>query len=393
MNSVKSGLDHFHQLKAEKYPGNIGLLCHAASVDSNLEHAIKVFDKKFGNRLTKIFSPQHGLVGDVQDNMVESPHFDHPYFKRPVYSLYSETRIPTAEMLNDIDIVFVDLQDVGCRIYTYIYSMALMLESCATKGIKLVVLDRPNPINGVDLEGNILDTNFKSFVGLYPLPIRHGMTIGEIAHFVNAYSCEQKCDLEIISMIGWKRKMSFEETKLPWVLPSPNLATVQAAYTFPGTVLFEGTNISEGRGTTISLEIIGHPKIEPYSFLEEIEPSIKELSGGFILRPLIFLPTFQKHHGKACGGFQIHVTDRSVFEPWKLGQVLCRELYHHLGSDFSWKEPPYEYIYDKHPIDVINGTDQLRLWVEKRGSLAELKKIESSQWEDFNVQRNQSLLY
>ncbi len=386
---VKLGLDQLKKLPAENYPGNIALLCHSASIDSNINHALSLFESKFGERWSKIFSPQHGLVSDVQDNMVETPHTNHPYFKRPIYSLYSETREPTDEMLKDIDTVFIDLQDVGCRIYTYIYSMTLMMKRCAQKGIKVVVLDRPNPIDGLTLEGNMLDLKFKSFVGLHELPVRHGMTIGEIALMANKL-WQDSCELEIIEMDGWKRSMIFSETQIPWVLPSPNLATPEAAFPFVGTVIFEGTNISEGRGTTRSLEFIGHPALEPFKFLESIQNQIKDLE-GFVLRPIQFLPTFQKHAGKSCGGFQIHVTDPKTFRPWKLNQILCRELYHHLGDHFQWKQPPYEYEYEKPPIDMINGTDKLRLWIESNGKNEELDQIEKAH--KFSSTREPFLIY
>ncbi len=315
-----------------QFKGKIGYLCHSASVTHELEHGLIALKKVFGERLIKVFGPQHGFVTDVQDNMVESNHYVHPFFKIPVYSLYSETRIPTDEMLEGLDHILVDLQDVGTRIYTYIYTMTLLMEACQKKGIEVVILDRPNPINGETLEGNILDPHYSSFVGRHPLPVRHALTMGEVALMHKKFWGGKDCNLRVIEMKGWERWMSFEDTHLPWVLPSPNLATIEAAYTFVGTVLYEGTNISEGRGTTRSLEIFGHPKIEAFSFHEKLKPILKrEELKGFVLRPLVFLPTFQKHMGKPCGGFQIHVTDRKTFEPWRLCQFLLREMYKELG--------------------------------------------------------------
>ena len=393
--TVVTGLDRIKQGSGwpERFPGKVGYVAHAASVDHQLQHGISIFKETFGSRFTKIFSPQHGLVGDVQDNMIESDHFHHPYFDLPVYSLYSETRKPTPEMLSDLDHVFVDLQDVGTRIYTYIYTMTYMMEACAALDIEVVILDRPNPINGLQLEGNMLEPAFTSFVGRHPLPVRHGMTIGEVAAMANRF-WEINCRLEIITLKGWHRDMYFDQTGLPWVLPSPNLATLDAALTFPGTVLFEGTNLSEGRGTTRSLETIGHPSIEPYGLLEKLN---KLFSGyqleGFTLRPVNFIPTFQKHHDKVCGGYQIHVTDTSKFQPWKVGQLLCHALYHELGEDFSWKQPPYEYEYDKMPIDILNGSDKLRLWVENKGAYEELLQIETAGRTEFEEKRKSILLY
>ena len=393
---VQTGLQRLLEDKdlQKKYPGKIGYLCHAASITKDIEHGLLALKRTFGDRLIKVFGPQHGFVTDVQDNMVESKHTIHPYFNLKVYSLYSETRIPTAEMLEGLNHVFVDLQDVGTRIYTYIYTMTYMMEACQKLGIQVVILDRPNPIDAKTMEGNVLDMKFDSFVGRHPLPVRHALTMAEVATMNKKFWNARDCDLDIIKMQGYKREMSYEDTGLPWVLPSPNLATVEAAYTFVGTVLYEGTNISEGRGTTRSLEIIGHPKIEAFSFHDHLKKVFThEDLKGFVLRPLVFLPTFQKHQGLPCGGFQIHVTDRQKFEPWRLCQTLCREFYHHLGSEFNWKQPPYEYEYDRMPIDLINGTDKLRLWVEKNGSRADYEKIMQEGQSTFLDHRAQSLIY
>lgn len=394
---VQSGLDRIlseRELQT-KFKGKIGYLCHSASVTKDLEHGLLALKRVFGDQLIKIFGPQHGFVTDVQDNMVETNHYTHPYFKLPVYSLYSETRIPTDEMLEGLDHIFVDLQDVGTRIYTYIYTMTLLMEACEKKGIEVVILDRPNPINGVDLEGNILDPNYASFVGRHPIPVRHGLTMAEVARMHQRYwSNNKNCKLTVIEMKGYKREMSYEDTKLPWVIPSPNLPTVEAAYTFVGTVLYEGTNISEGRGTTRSLEIIGHPKIEAFGFHEKLKPVLAKANlRGFILRPLVFLPTFQKHAGKPCGGYQIHVTDRKTFEPWRLCQYLLREMYKELGSDFAWKQPPYEYEYHKVPVDLINGTDKLRHWVEKYGNEDDYQAIMQENQAEWLEQRKSCLIY
>jgi uncharacterized protein YbbC (DUF1343 family) len=393
---VQTGLQRLLEDKdlQKKYPGKIGYLCHAASITKDIEHGLLALKRSFGDRLIKVFGPQHGFVTDVQDNMVESKHTIHPYFNLKVYSLYSETRIPTAEMLEGLNHVFVDLQDVGTRIYTYIYTMTYMMEACQKLGIQVVILDRPNPIDAKTMEGNVLDMKFDSFVGRHPLPVRHALTMAEVATMNKKFWNARDCDLDIIKMQGYKREMSYEDTGLPWVLPSPNLATVEAAYTFVGTVLYEGTNISEGRGTTRSLEIIGHPKIEAFSFHDHLKKVLsREELKGFVLRPLVFLPTFQKHQGLPCGGFQIHVTDRQKFEPWRLCQTLCREFYHHLGSEFKWKQPPYEYEYDRMPIDLINGTDKLRLWVENNGSRADYEKIMQEGQSTFLDHRAQSLIY
>lgn len=390
-----SGLDNLIANKKwqDKIQGNIGYLCHSASVTKNLNHGATEIQKIYGARLKKIFGPQHGFVTDVQDNMIETKDFIHPFFKIPVHSLYSHTRIPTDEMLAGIDCMIVDLQDVGTRIYTYIYTLTLLMEACGRKRIKVYVLDRPNPINGIDLEGNVLDLKYASFVGRHPLPVRHGLTMGEVGLMAKAF-WEVKCDYEVVPMLHWERAMSYEDTGLPWVMPSPNLPTIEAAYTFVGTVLYEGTNISEGRGTTRSLEIIGHPKIEPFGLHEKIMNEChKNKLEGFFLRPLAFMPTFQKHQGIACGGYQIHVLDRKTFKPWRLTQLLCQIFYHELGESFVWKVPPYEYEYEKMPIDLINGTDALRHWVEKKQSFNYLNELEAEGLPAFAKDRQKVLIY
>lgn len=373
--------------------GNIGYLCHAATVDSQYNHGIDVIKSVYGSKLKKIFSPQHGLFADVQDNMVESDHFHHSHYNLPVYSLYSETRKPTPEMLEGLDHVLIDLQDVGTRVYTYIYTMTYMMEACAENGIEVIVLDRPNPIGGIQIEGNVLESEFKSFVGRHELPMRHGLTIGEVAMMANKHwGCN--CELKVVKMQGWKREMKFTDTQLPWVLPSPNLPNPETAFSFVGSVIFEGTNISEGRGTTKSLETVGHPKTANFKLLDRLNEIFKSAGlTGFTLRPVSFLPTFQKHAGVVCHGYQIHVTNDQEFLPWTLGQLLCREFYHHLGDAFVWKQPPYEYEERLLPIDILNGCDKLRLWVEANGTVEELRHLEQEGRADYLEKRAEILIY
>lgn len=325
--------------------------------------------------------------------MVESGHFIHPYFKIPVYSLYSETRSPTPAMLDGIDHIVVDLQDIGCRAYTFMYTLTLMMEACGRQGVGVVVLDRPNPINGRQIEGNLLDERFISFIGRHPLPMRHGMTIGEIARMAQSFWNIQ-CQLDVVSMLGWERKLHFGETQLPWVFPSPNMPHIKTAHIFPATVLLEGTNLSEGRGTTRPFELFGHPTLQPHHLLDHLEHVIqKHQLGGFALRPLYFQPTFDKHQGRTCGGFQLHLTDRRVFRPWRTGLILLRELYRYLGDNFQWRQPPFEYEDTLMPIDLLHGTDRLRHWVERQGDPEELDAIEQEGMENFLEQRKAVMLY
>jgi uncharacterized protein YbbC (DUF1343 family) len=302
-------------------------------------------------------------------------------------------------MLSGLDCLFVDLQDIGHRVYTYISTVFLLLEKISVQRlpIKVVILDRPNPLGGIKLEGTMIRPDFLSFVGIMELPARHGLTIGEIAKLA-VKEKKWQVDLEIVKMQNWSRQDYFPATGLPWVLPSPNLPCWEGALCFPGTVLFEGTNVSEGRGTTRALEIIGHPNLEPYTFVDEIQKNWPvEVLQGVVLRPLSFTPTFNKHMGQACGGIQIHVTDPVAFRPWLLGQMLLQEIYWKLGKNFSWKTPPYEYEWQRLPIDMINGGEELRQWVEQKGSYQELLQLESGQGEraltNFEQKRNEILLY
>jgi uncharacterized protein YbbC (DUF1343 family) len=393
---VITGIDKLRMNKELQgnFKGNIGLLCHSASIDSTYSHSVEVFKECFGERFKKIYGPQHGFVTDVQDNMIETDHYTHPYFKLPVFSLYSETRKPTDRMLEGIDHLFVDLQDVGTRIYTYIYTMTYVLEACAGKDIEVIILDRPNPINADTVEGNVLDLKFASFVGRHPLPVRHGLTMAEVAKMHQQYWVKEKANLTIIEMENYDRKMSFEQTLLPWVMPSPNLPTIEGCYTFVGTVLYEGTNISEGRGTTRPLEIIGHPKLDSWRFKTHLDLVMKNNKlTGFELRPINFQPTFQKHAGLACGGYQIHVTNKDKFKPWRVCQLLCKELFRELGSDFKYKEDPYEYGKDMNPVDMINGTDKIRHWYENQGSYNELISMEETTLPLYFEQRESILIY
>ena len=390
-----TGLDRLcsDQSLQKKIKGNIAYLCHNASVDKHCREGLALIRQLFGSRLKAVFSPQHGLFSEAQDNMIESGHFLHPHFKIPVFSLYSETRSPTPEMLAGIDCVVVDLQDIGCRAYTFVYTMTLLMEACAKQGIKVVVLDRPNPLNGQTIEGNVLDLAFQSFIGRHPLPMRHGLTIGEIARMAKQF-WGIDCPLEIITLEGWQRSMYFGETRLPWVFPSPNMPHIKTAQVFPATVLLEGTNLSEGRGSTRPFEIFGHPTLDPHAWLSHFEQVFKTCQlEGFSLRPMYFQPTFDKHAGVVCGAYQLHIHERRIFQPWRTGLVLLRELYHILKENFQWRQPPFEYEAHLLPIDILNGTDLLRHWVERKGDLSEILHIEKAGLEAYQAQRKAILLY
>jgi len=374
--------------------GHVGLLCHSASVDKNLNHSLSLFKSLLGKRLSKVFGPQHGFVCDVQDNMIETKDFIHPYFKLPIYSLYGETRRPTEEMLHGLDTVIIDLQDVGTRVYTYITTMSYMMEACTEKGIRVIVLDRPNPVGGEIFEGPVLQEDYKSFVGHHPIPQRHALTMGEIAKLQKEIHCKN-CDLKVIALTDWTRDMFWNDCDLTWVNPSPNLPTQESAYVFPGSVLYEGTSISEGRGTTRSLEVLGAPGIEPFAFCDHINHLNKtdwEIE-GVIMRPHYFMPMFQKHSSFPCGGIHIHPTKPEYFQSWRLGALLLKEFYHWQDSDFSWNESRYEYE-DKHmAIDYINGGKELREWVEKQQSTDDLLEIEQIGLDRYLDLRDNCLIY
>ncbi len=367
----------------------IGLVCNQASVLPDLSHVADVFSDHGGINLTTLFGPQHGIRGDVQDNMIETPHTTDERTGLPVYSLYSETRIPTAEMLSNVDAIVFDMQDVGCRIYTFIYTMANCMRAAKEHGKTVIVCDRPNPIGGSAIEGNITEHDFKSFVGQFEIPTRHGMTVGELAKMFNGHF-GIGCDLEVVEMQGWNREMWGDETGLPWVLPSPNIPTVDTCVVFPATVHVEGTELSEGRGTTKPFEINGAPFIDPYAWTAELNKFGFE---GVAFRETFFRPTFQKCAEQTCGGVQIHVTDRAGFKPVIVGIAMIKTAYDMYTDQFEWKKDAYEYVFDKNPFDVVCGTDKIRKQIESGVALREIESSWAEGLEQFARDRAAYLLY
>ena len=338
----------------------VGLVCNPASVDGELRHIADRLTTHPRARVAALFGPQHGFRSDVQENMIETGHGRDEIRRVPVYSLYSETREPTADMLRDLEVLVIDLQDVGTRIYTYIYTMANCLVAARRHGIKTIVCDRPNPIGGIGVEGPMLTAGFESFVGQYPIPMRHGMTIGELARLFNEHF-GIGADLVVEQLEGWRRDMYHEDTGLPWVLPSPNIPTVDTAVVYPGTVLFEGTNVSEGRGTTRPFELVG----APWTVAERFADTMNRLDlAGVRFRPAVFEPTFHKHAGKSCGGCQLHVRDRMRFRPVEVGVALMAAFRATDPARFRWRDPPYEYEREKLPVDILAGSSQLREQIE-----------------------------
>jgi len=364
-------------------------VANPASIDHGFGHTVERVAAADGVTLGAIFGPQHGFHSNLQDNMIETPHASDGRRQVPVYSLYSETREPTAKMLEGLDALVIDLQDIGARIYTFIYTMANCLHAAGRHGVPVIVCDRPNPIGGVEVEGPMLEPGFESFVGQYPIPMRHGMTVGELAQLFNE-QFRLGATLEVVRMEGWRREQYWDETGAPWVMPSPNMPTLDSAIVYPGTVLFEGTMLSEGRGTTRPFELVGAPWVDADAFAERMN---RLAQSGVHFRPATFEPTFQKHAKTPCGGCQIHVTDRKAFAPVAVGAALLREFHGSAPKQFAWRQPPYEYEHDKLPIDILAGSSQLREQVEAQVPLSEIVASWKDGEDGFRELREKYLLY
>lgn len=383
------GIDLFEEKLPKKfYKKRAGVLTHPAGVDSNLKPSVEVIIKSRKIKVAALFGPQHGFTGHTQDNMVEWETFIHPELKIPVYSLYGKKREPEEEWLKNLDLLIIDLQDVGSRYYTFIWTMALCFKVCERLGLPVLVLDRPNPVSCSIIEGFLLEEKFTSFVGLHPLLTRHGLTISEIALYFkeNFY---KNLDLNFILMKNYKRDYFFEDTKLKWVLPSPNMPSQETALLYPGMCLLEGTNLSEGRGTTKPFEIFGAP-----FFDEKIEKEIKKLKDeNIFLRPLYFEPTFNKYKGQICKGFQIHILNKKKLKSFSFAYKILRTAFNLYPDKFKWKEPPYEYEYEKLPIDILAGTDFLRKSIEENFSFKKFEEREREDLKIFNKIRKEFFLY
>jgi uncharacterized protein YbbC (DUF1343 family) len=367
----------------------VGVVSNPASIDADFRHIVRVVATEPDVKLAAIFGPQHGYRADVQDNMIETAHSLDPARRVPVYSLYSETREPTAEMLKDVDVLVIDLQDVGSRIYTFIYTMANCLRAGRKHRVPVVVTDRPNPIGGEKIAGPMLLNGFESFVGQFPIPMRHGMTIGELAKFFND-ACGIGADLTVVPMENWRRCMYFDETGLQWVMPSPNMPTLDTAVVYPGTVLFEGTNVSEGRGTTRPFELIGAPWVDPDALAERLAAYSLP---GVHFRPVVFEPTFQKHAKHPCGGCQIHVLDRSQCEVVESAVAVLAAIRAQNPAQFEWRQPPYEYEHEKLPFDILAGSSELRRLIEEGVSLPAISDSWVVEHQRFEKLRRPFLLY
>jgi uncharacterized protein YbbC (DUF1343 family) len=377
--AVETGLEVFCSERLDLARGRrVGLLCHPASVDTNLVHAVDRLVAA-GVRPARLFGPEHGVRGEAQD-MVGVDHGRDSRTAIPVSSLYGgsfESLAPSAADLADVDVLLVDLQDIGSRYYTYVWTMALAMEACARAGVAVVVLDRPNPLGGTAVEGGTVEPGYESFVGLGALAVRHGMTVGEIARMVRAgmpwggarFARSLDVDLTVIPMRGWRREMFFEATGLPWVLPSPNMPTPDTAFVYPGLCLIEGTNLSEGRGTTRPFEIIGAPFVDGY----QLAAALGELApAGLRARPLSFRPMFHKFAGRSCGGVQLHVTDRAAFRPYRAGIALLLAVAHQAPTELRWRTEPYEFVAHPPALDLLTGSDAVRRAIDARASMDDI---------------------
>jgi uncharacterized protein YbbC (DUF1343 family) len=386
---VRSGLERLLDDDSVLRGRRVGLIANPTAVDAELRHAADLLAATSGVRLVALFGPEHGVRGDAQDMIGVSTAVD-ARTQLPVHSLYGHdaaSLAPTPAMLDEIDVLVYDVQDVGSRYYTFVWTMVLAMRACAEAKKGFVVLDRPNPIGGALVEGGDIAAGYDSFVGLVSCPNRHGLTAGEIARW-RAAEEQLDVDLHVVTMGGWTRDMMFADTGLPWVMPSPNMPTVDTALVYPGMCLVEGTELSEGRGTTRPFELAGHPALDAYAFAEELAPL-----PGARFRPVVFTPTFHKHGGQPCGGVQIHVTDAHTFRPYLTGVAWLRAAKKLLGGAFAWRTRAYEFV-DKIPaIDLLAGSAEVRQMVDAGASLADLAATWSSAEAAFRAARRPWLLY
>ena len=390
MKPVQTGIETLIVERPRILQGKrLGLLVNAASVDSKFHPTRILIENHFPGQLKVLFSPQHGLFSEKQDNMVPSDDFIDPLLNIPVFSLYGQERKPAKDMLEKIDALIIDLQDVGTRVYTFIYTMALCMQAARSHGKQIVVLDRPNPVGGNHTEGNCLKPECASFVGMYPIPMRHGLTIAELALFFNDHF-SIGCELTVVPMAGWKRDMFFHNTGLPWIAPSPNLPTPTSALAYPGQVLWEGTNVSEGRGTTQPFEVFGAPFFDP-ALLEAC--LTENRIAGVHLRPLVFEPTSNKWAGKSCNGFQLHIIDPIRYRPYRTTLTLLQAVITLHAQSFKWKAPPYEYEFVKLPFDLITGDPVVRKAIEEMEHLDDLEENWQDDLKAFEEARQPYLLY
>ena len=391
MTMVKTGLTRLLAGEVGLAGKRVGVIANPTAVDPGLDHIVDLLHAQDGLELMALFGPEHGLRGDAQDMISVGAGRD-GRTGLPVHSLYgvtSSSLAPGAETLAELDALVFDIQDVGARYYTYVWTMVHAMRACAASGVELVVLDRPNPIGGHLVEGGDISAGFESFVGLCSLANRHGMTVGEIAGWIRARE-QPDVALTVVELRGWRRSMYYEDTGLPWVMPSPNMPTVDTAVVYPGMCLVEGSELSEGRGTTRPFELVGAPFIDGYRLASSLAG--EELP-GVQFRPLVFTPTFHKFAGQACGGVQLHVTDRQAFLAYRTGVALLRAVHELWPEQFSWRRRAYEFVEDKPAIDLLTGSDLVRVAIDRGDSLADIAASWSAAEHEYARARAEWLLY
>ncbi len=392
---VRSGLEVLRDRGFQALRGlNVGLLTHPAAVDSDLRHAGDLFREAPGVRLAALFGPEHGLLGEAQDmiSVRDNAPASANAAACPVYSLYGSTAAslkPTPAQLKGLDAIVIDLQDVGARYYTFQATMLLCMEAASELNLLTVILDRPNPLGGLAVEGPTVANGFESFVGVHPIAIRHGLTIGELAGLYHAEK-ELKGELQVIPCEGWRREMYFDQTGLPWAPPSPNMPALDTALVYPGQCLLEGTNLSEGRGTTRPFELCGAPWLDARRLGQRLE---QEELPGVRFRPAQFQPTFHKFQGRLCGGVQVHVTDRTLFRPVRTGLALLAAMRELSEEHFDWRREPYEFVSDRPAMDLLFGSDRERLALEAGEPWSRIVQRWEAEEEAFRELRRKFLLY
>lgn len=388
---MKSGLERLLTDERGLIRGQrVGLVVNPTAVDRRLVHAVDHLVSATDLKLTRLFGPEHGVFGDAQDMIAVGSEAD-PRTGLPITSLYGHDEAslaPSADALADVDVLVYDVQDIGSRYYTFIYTLAYCLEAAARAGVRVVVCDRPNPLTGTHVEGDILDMAFRSFVGRYPLPVRHGLTSGELAGFFKDHDGHD-AEVSVVTASGWRRGMWFDETPLPWLSPSPNMPTLDTALVYPGMCLVEGTNLSEGRGTTRPFEWLGAPWVDPWALAKALTD---EGLPGVSWRAMYFRPTFHKHAHQLCGGVQPHVTDRDAFDSFLAGVALlkhCRRLF----PEFAWRTEPYEFVSDRLAIDLLGGGSRLREQIDAGADLGEISAGWAKGRARFLDERRRFMLY
>ena len=389
--TVLSGLDILAAEKFERIKGKrVGVLAHQASVDRRLRHMVDLLLENPQVQLSRIFAPEHGFEGSAQDQAALEGSEERR--KVPVVNLYGsdfDSLWPKTELLRDLDLLIVDLQDIGSRYYTFYTTMVFCLERAALAGTPVLILDRPNPIGGAAVEGPINTRPMRSFVGYYELPVRHGLTLGELAEWANSYY-SLGARLRVIPVRGWRRDRYFDQTGLPWVLPSPNMPSLETALVYPGACLLEGTNLSEGRGTTKPFELFGAPYLNADELVRRMSAE-KLLGVGF--RPTRFIPTFHKWAGRICHGMQVHVLDRQLFKPWLTYVLILRHIFDMHPEDFAWRTETYEFVSDRPAIDLLLGDPKLREAIENGASRADFEVWGREAIMDFERSRRAFALY